>query len=470
MTVTGASDNTIQATNETPTAGTQPPGTRTAEVQPADGQGAEVAGAEVAGAEVARAEVAGAAAASGPSLWRNRSFNLLWGSQLLSDLGSNMSSLAFPLLVLALTGSPVTAGVVGTAAAIVRVALRLPAGVIADRVDRKRTMIACDAARLVTFAVLAVLIFTGHAALVTILAAAMIEAIASTIFGTCESSALRNVVPLNQVPVAYARNEARMQTAAIAGPPIGGVLFSLARSMPFLADAISYLISLIGVSLIRTPLQEERTEPAGSVGSDLREGITFALREPFVRAVLFIAPFINIGFNGMLFAVIVILRKHGVAPGLIGTVDTIVALGGLLGALCAGTLQRLFKLRTLILSITWLGAALMASAALLTNSIAIAIPIALAIFFSPACNAALFGYQAAVTPDRLQGRVISVVFFAATSLASLAPLMAGAFYVWLGSYGTVLAFAGILGMSAVMVTVSKGIRSMRDLSTATATD
>jgi predicted MFS family arabinose efflux permease len=254
-----------------------------------------------------------------------------------------------------------------------------------------------------------------------------------------------------------------MASAGLIGPPLGGVLFSIARGVPFLADALSYLCSMIGVSLIRTPMQEERTEPAGSVGGDLREGIRFAFNEPFVRAVLFIAPVINIGFNGMLFAVIIILKGNGVAPGLIGTVDTIVAIGGLIGAFCAGTLQRLFKLRTLVLSITWIGAALMASAALLTGSIAVAIPIALAIFFSPACNAAMFGYQAAVTPDRLQGRVISVVFFAATSLAAFAPLLAGLFYDWLGGPGTVLAFASLLGLSAVMATASKGIRRMRDL-------
>jgi MFS family permease len=398
-----------------------------------------------------------------PSLWRNRSFNLLWSSQLTSDLGSNMSALAFPLLVLALTGSAVTAGLVGTGGALVRLALRLPSGVIADRVNRKRAMIGCDAIRLVVFVALGILVLSGRATLPMIFAAALIEAVATTIFGTMESASLRNVVPLPQLPVAVARNEARMASAGLIGPPLGGVLFSIARGVPFLADALSYLCSMIGVSLIRTPMQEERTEPAGSVGGDLREGIRFAFNEPFVRAVLFIAPVINIGFNGMLFAVIIILKGNGVAPGLIGTVDTIVAIGGLIGAFCAGTLQRLFKLRTLVLSITWIGALLMASAAFLTGSIAVAIPIALAIFFSPACNAAMFGYQAAVTPDRLQGRVISVVFFAATSLAAFAPLLAGLFYDWLGGPGTVLAFASLLGLSAAMATASKGIRRMRDL-------
>ena len=76
-----------------------------------------------------------------------------------------------------------------------------------------------------------------------------------------------------------------------------------------------------------------------------------------------IAPALNLGFNGLLFAVIVILRNEGVAPGLIGTVDTIVAVGGLLlGAVCAGTIQKWLKLRTLILGLSWAGAVLVGSA------------------------------------------------------------------------------------------------------------
>ncbi len=397
------------------------------------------------------------------NLWRNRSFNLLWGSQFLSELGSGMSGLAFPLLVLALTGSAITAGIVGTGGSIARLVIRLPAGVIVDRVDRKRLMIACDAVRLVAFGVLAVLIATGHAPIGAIIAVAVVDAFGGGLFNTAEMSAVRNIVAIDQVPAASARNEARGAASALAGPPIGGVLFSIARAVPFLADAISYAVSMIGVSLIRQPLQQERTKPAGHPLAELREGLAFCRREPFVRAVMLIAPAINLAFNGLLFAIVVILRNRGVAPGLIGTVDTIVAIGGLVGAIAAGTMLKLFKLRTLIFGIAWAGVVLIAAASLLTHSILIAVPVAIAIFFGPSTNAALFGYVAAVTPDEMQGRVMSVIFTAAMSLASVAPLAAGAFYEILGPEGTVLAFAGIMAIAAVIATTSRGIRSMRDL-------
>ena len=83
-------------------------------------------------------------------------------------------------------------------------------------------------------------------------------------------------------------------------------------------------------------------------------------------------------------------------------------------------LTRRIPLRLLAIGISWLGVALIALSATLTGSILVGVPMAVAILFGPACNAALFGYQAAITPDRLQGRVISVIFLAAMSLSSLA--------------------------------------------------
>jgi MFS family permease len=100
---------------------------------------------------------------------------------------------------------------------------------------------------------------------------------------------------------------------------------------------------------------------------------------------------------------------------------------------------------------------------LFTSSIAAAVPVALAVFLGPACNAALFGYQAAITPDRLQGRVVSVIFLAATSAAAAAPVLAGVFVVVWGGPAAMLVFAGAVALSAVAATISKGLRVMRPI-------
>lgn len=395
-----------------------------------------------------------------PSLWRNRSFNLLWSSQFLSGLGSNISFIAFPLLVLAITGSAVSAGIVGTAAAAVGFALRIPAGVLVDRVNRKSVMLSCDAARLLAYGALAFIVVDRHANLIVITAFAVIDAAGGTIFQTAEMAAMRNVVAVEQVPAAYARNEARDQAASLAGPPFGGLLFGAAHALPFVADAISYALSFIGVALVRQPFQQERTERSRGAVHDVREGLRFCWRQPFVRTTMFLAPPLNLAINGLIFAGIIILRKDGLTPGLVGLFQTILSVGGLLGAIVAGPMQKLMSMRTLILGATWIATALLAAASFATGSLLLALPLALTLFIFPAANAALFGYLAAVTPDAMQGRVISVLFTAAMSMASLAPLLAGVFYESFGARGTVLGFTVATAISAIVATKSGVIRAM----------
>jgi MFS family permease len=402
------------------------------------------------------------------SLWRNRSFTLLWSGQMLSELGGGMSALAVPLLVLAITGSPVQAGIVGTVASATRALVRLPVGVLVDRVNRKRAMLACDAVRLAALGGLAAAVANGRATLALVIAVAVIEAMAGVIFDNSESAALRNLVPLTQIPAAVARNEARTAAAGLAGPPLGGLLYGLARGLPFLADAVSYLVSFVTVAAIRDPLQQPRTAMPPRAGAALAEGVRLVLREPFLRACLWIAAPLNFGYAGLLFAIVLVLRGEGVAPALIGTVDTIVGVSALVGAILAPTLQRLMGLRTLVLGIAWTAAALVASSALLTHSVLIGVPVAVSLLFSPAANAALSGYQAALTPDRLQGRVMSVIMLVATSLAMFAPLVAGVLVDRLGGPGTVLVFAGVFAIAAVAATASRGIRAIRPIGELTA--
>jgi MFS family permease len=403
-----------------------------------------------------------------PSLWRNRAFTLLWGSQAMSDLGSSMSGLAFPLLTLAITRSPVQAGVVGTTGALVRLVCQLPAGVVTDRFERRRLMLAADAIRLAVYSILGFVVITNRVTLTWIIVATVVASVFNVAHENAQMGAIRNVVPLAQVPEASARNEARGAAVSLVGPPVGGALYGLSRSLPFFADAVSYVLSFIGVWLVRQPMQEERKEPRGHPVKELVEGVRFTFAEPFLRAVLFIAAPMNLAFSGLAFSIVVILQQQGTPPALIGAVETIVGIGALAGALLAPMLVRRIPLRLLAIGISWLGVALFALSATLTGSILVGVPIAIAIFFGPACNAALFGYQAAITPDRLQGRVISVIFLAAMSLSSVAALMGGLLVHAWGGPAAILAFAAVMSVSAVSATVSKGMRSMRPLSEITA--
>jgi MFS family permease len=393
-------------------------------------------------------------------LWRNREFNLLWVSQSLSDLGTAISALAVPLLVLTLTGSPVRAGLVGTVGLVVTVLCRLPAGVLVDRLDRRRIMLACDAIRLVAYLALGLVVLDGRVSLAAVIAVVVVGSACNALFGTAEHSSLRNIVAPGQLPDAVARNEARSYGTALAGPPLGGLLFGIGKSLPFFGDALTFLASLAGVALVRRPLQEPRSAGHAGHAAALAEGFRFVFANPFLRAVLLIAAPLNLAIHGIIFTVIVTLQRHDTPPAIIGLVETVVSVGGLLGALAAPALQRRLPLPMLIRGICWAAAGFMALSALFTSSVLAAVPVAIAVFLGPASNAALFGHQAAITPDRLQGRVVSVVIVVATSVSAAAPLLAGVLITTFTSQIAILVFAATVGGSAVAAWTSRGIRSL----------
>ncbi|GAA2464716.1 MFS transporter [Winogradskya humida] len=392
------------------------------------------------------------------TLWRNREFNLLWVSQSLSDIGTAVSGLAVPLLILALTQSPVRAGLVGTIGLVVTVLARLPAGVLADRFDRRRIMLVCDAVRLVAYLVLGFAVLRHQASFALVVAVVVVASAGNAFFGTAEHSSLRTIVPSVQLPTAVARNEARAYGTTLAGPPLGGLLFGVAHALPFFGDAITFLASMVGVLMVRRPLQEDREAETSGHLTALAEGFSFVVGNPFLRTIVLVVAPLNLALHGIIFTIIVTMQAHHKAPAIIGTVETVIGIGGLLGAVLAPALHRRLALPALIRAVCWTAALLMSVSALVTDSVAAAVPLGLAVLLGPATNAALFGHQAAITPDRLQGRVVSVIIVLATSIAAAAPLLAGVLITALGPATTVLTFASLVICAAIAASTTAALR------------
>src|SRR5215203_1174013 len=180
-------------------------------------------------------------------LRRNRDFMLLQAGQLLSGAGAQLTAIAYPLLVLAVTGSPAKAGFVSFAELLPRAFLALPAGLAADRWPRKRLMIAADAVRVVAVGAVAVLIVADELVFWVLPVAAFIEGGGSALFSSAQAGALRAVVPPLQLPAAAGAQSGRRAAVMLAGPPLGGALFTVARALPFLVDAASYLFSTVSL-------------------------------------------------------------------------------------------------------------------------------------------------------------------------------------------------------------------------------
>ncbi len=392
-------------------------------------------------------------------LVRNRDYMLLWGGEVLSELGSQTSAVAYPLLILALTGSPAKAGVVGMAKWLPPALFALPAGALADRLDRKRLMIACDAIRMLGAASIVAMLVLGRPPYGQIIAVAFLD---GTLFITsyiCERGALRQVVPAAQVQDAVAQNEARTFAAAIVGPPLGGVLFAVARSLPFVADTASFLCSMTAISLTRANFQ---APSAGRPPARLREmldGFAWLWRHPFFRITAALFAMGNPVFTGLYLLAILLAKQHGASSAGVGIMFAIVGLGGLLGALLAAPLRRMMTARTVILTENWFLVAVVLALLPAHSAILIGLLVGAAEFATPVTNSLVSGSRVAATPDHLQGRVQAAGTALAMSLGWLGPLAIGLAFQQTGSEATILILAGWTLSLATIATLTPGLRA-----------
>ncbi len=393
-------------------------------------------------------------------LRRNKGFRMLWIGQLLSDTGTQIGSLAYPLLILALTHSAVLAGVVGTARAITLLCLQLPAGALSDRFDRRLTMIICDALRAALLALLGILIVLHLASWPVVLVVSLIESGAGAIFGPSAAAALPGIVPDGQLEQAGAATEARTYGASLAGPALGGVLFVVGRAVPFLADAVSYAVSFGTVSRIRGRFRPKKAAERKSLWREVADGLQLVWQVPILRAVVITAPLVNFAFTGVIFTITLALRQHGTSTAVIGLAQAAIAAGGLLGAVVAPRLQGRMRLGTLATTITLAAALLFGAAALLIPSPLVAAPVALAFLLAPAVNAALFAVTLRSAPEEMRGRVINTVVMATTALATLAPLTAGLLVQHVSGAWAVGAFAATAAAAAVLCLILPGLRQV----------
>lgn len=399
-------------------------------------------------------------AAPAAPLRRNHDFTKLWLGQAISTLGSRSSYVAYPLLVLALTGSPALAGIVGFLRQLPLFLFQLPAGALADRYDRRLLMIACDTGRALAMASLAAALFLGRVTFTQVLIVAFLEGTLNVAFAPAETGAIKQLVPAPQLPAAIAANEARDNAAYLAGPSLGGVLFSLTRAAPFLADALSYLLSLTTIAAIRRPFQEQRTAPRRPLHREIGEGLAWIWRQPFLRAALLLAGGSNLVSNALALLVILIARQRGASATAIGLMLTLVAAGGLTGAILAPTLQRHLPRRLIIIGLPWLYTALIPSFAFIANPLAIGATFGLMTLLGPTWNAIIGGYAIAITPDHLQARRSSVDWLISGTGLALAPLLAG--YL-LAAFGATITIATIAAAALTIATAGTASRALRTL-------
>ncbi len=393
-------------------------------------------------------------------LRRNRDFAKLWVGQFASTLGSQTSYVAYPLLILGLTGSPLLAGIAGTARAVPQWALGLVAGALVDRWDRRRLMLICDVVRLLALSTMVIGLTTGIAGFPLIVAVALVEGSATVVFSPAETTALRHVVPATQLREASARNESREYAAMLSGTPLGGALYSIASFVPFLFDAVSYLVSFLSIFLIRAPFRDEG--PAGArqpIVASVADGVRWLWRQPFLRGSTVMVAATNLVGTALPTTLIVIATNNHVPPVAIGLILTMGGVGGLAGSVVAAWAARRVSPAWVVLGFPWVWAALLPLLLLRGSTVwVLGIVFGLMLAAAPLWNSVIFTYRVVLVPDELQGRVDSSCRFVTQSTAPLGPLLAGVLLEYGSATLTILA---LTGFTAVVGLVGAATRSLR---------
>lgn len=369
-------------------------------------------------------------------------------------LGSYVSGIAYPLLILALTGSPATAGVARFLGTLPYILFQLPAGALVDRVNRRRLMIACDVGRMLAIASIPLAAFLGRLSVIQIVVVAFVEASLFVLFRLAEQSAVRMVVHPDHYSAALSQNEARIRAATLLGSPIGGFLFDLGRTLPFLADAVSYLISLVTLLLIRAPFEEARTAERRHVLVEIREGFTWLRGQPYILITNLVTAASNAIFQIVVLVVIVAQQHRGATGSLIGLTLAGLGVGGVAGSVAGGWLARRVRPNNIVLITIWLWAAVTPLAGLVGNTVLLMAALASISFMGAVWNIAGNTIYFRLVPDRLIGRVSSVTSMTAFGALPLGALAAGLLVQALGPTNAgLVAGAGMLVLAAITTAV-----------------
>ncbi len=354
-------------------------------------------------------------------LRRNLRFQTIWIGQTAASLGISVADVAYPLAILAITGSPARAGLFASVQVLGQLLAGLPAGSLTDRHDPRTVVIVADACRALVTAAVVVALVTGIVSLPLLLGAAALLGAGASFTGAARMVLVRSVVPPEQLTQALTQDEVRVNGATLAGPAIGGALYAvraLAHAVPFMFTAGSFVIGLVTAAVMRMmpgPQLEAGRDRRADPGNDddgggggMLAGLRVIWRQPALRTAMLLIMLVNTVGAGTDLVVIVILRDQHVGSTQIGLALGLGAVGGLVGAPLVKVLHRL-RPGVLLLAACTLCVPLFALIALPHGPWYVAFLVFLVMLSMPAVRVAIDILVIRPAPPAMRGRVIAAL-------------------------------------------------------------
>ncbi len=377
----------------------------------------------------------------------NRDFWVVLLGQGISSFGDAITNTALPILVLALTGSGLAMGVVGVLSTLPDLVVGLPAGAYADRWDRRRMMLLADLGRALLTAVIPVSVWLGGPTLVLILLVTFPLNVLRVLWLAAFTAAVPGLVGRGQIARANAIFEAFFNVGWIVGPALAGFLAAAIGPGPTIAiDAVTFAVSAGALFLVRRPLRPEARSVPTHLLADIREGVSFVVRQPTLRAVIALWTTTSVIYAGLTSGLIFYITiDRGLGSGVVGLVLSAFAVGALGGSLVAARMAFQAVGRVMLVANVVMGMTL----------VVIAFDAPVAVFVGAAFVAGTLEANVAVSyltlrtqlsPDALLGRVGATARTISIGLMPIGALVAGALLDAIGGTAT-LALMGVASIA-----------------------
>ena len=336
-------------------------------------------------------------------------FRWLMLSSWVSNFGDGIVVAAGPLLVASQTHSPLLVAAASFLQYLPWLLFGLYAGVQADRLDRRRLVIAGNLARVAVLSALAVTIFTGAVNIAVVLAAMFLLGTAETLVDTTTSTLLPMIVEPADLGVGNARLMFGSITLnRLAGPPIGAALFATGLAWPAVTQAVCVALAALLVARL-TLTHVPAREAHAPVRADIREGVRWLWGHPPVRTLTLTVVSFNVTY-GAAWSVLVLYATHQLRMGEVGfgIITTVGAVGGVLGTAIYGWLEHRVGMANIMR-----GGLIIETGTHLTMALTRTPAVALVMFFVFGVHEAAWGTTAVTirqraVPKEFQGRVGSV--------------------------------------------------------------
>lgn len=393
-------------------------------------------------------------------------YRKLWAATAISTLGDGMYLAGLPLLAAQLTRDPLAVSAVTFASWLPWLLVGLLSGALVDRWNRRRVLWTVDLGRCALIGALAVVVLAGWASIWLLATVGFLLGVGQTLFDSAVLAIIPALVSRERGRLERANGRLGAVMAAgqqLAGPPVGGAVFTVAAWLPFGADAVSFAASAALVVTLRGRFAAEQPDIGSpkSLRGEIAEGLRFLLGHRVLRTLAgMVGAFALVYMAGVAILVLFAQQELGLGSVGFGLLLAALAVGGLPGNLLAAAVGQRLRAGTILIGGTLVSAAAWLAVGLAPTAWVAAAAIAVVGLVGSIWDVAQLSLRQMLIPDRLLGRVISAFRLVGFGPAPVGALLGGVLGRTLGLQAPFVFGAVVLAVMALLALPAINTRSV----------